>query len=314
MDKEFRGAGYKPAPAKRTFLVNTFMQNEKARRTIFYSWQSDLPNATNRGFIEDSLNRAAKAIHGDDSIRIEPVIDRDITGVPGSPDIDLAILRKIEQADIVVCDVSIINHGQIGRPTPNPNVLIECGYALKALGWERLILVMNTVYGGPRENLPFDLSRKHVVTYEMPEEQADRATERKGVAKRLEVKCREIFTHIVAEESETSTSLRQRAIDDLAEDLSWAIHNLLNKPVSNKTELSQWESDYRAWCQRVSAKLEKRAFFTRADQLHFDRLGFVPPANSTGSFSERHEWLLSQLKLKFERLRDVINWTQIRKR
>jgi hypothetical protein len=109
-------------------------------------------------------------------------------------------------------------------------------------------------------------------------------------------------------------SLRQSAIDDVAEDLSWAVHNLLNKPVSNEGEVASWESDFRTWCDKVSKKLERRAFFTRADQLHFDRLGFVPPANFGGSYNQKHEWLVSQLRLKFERLRDVINWTQMRKR
>lgn len=43
-------------------------------------------------------------------------------------------------------------------------------------------------------------------------------------------------------------SLRQQAIDDLAEDLSWAIHNLLNKPVTNDVELTEWEREFDAWC------------------------------------------------------------------
>jgi len=109
-------------------------------------------------------------------------------------------------------------------------------------------------------------------------------------------------------------SLRQQAIDDLAEDLSWAIHNLLNRAVTNDAELTQWETEFNAWCERVSAKLGNRAFFTRADQLHFDRLGFVPLAGLASSFNQRHAWLTSQLGLKFERLRDVINWTQMRRR
>ena len=109
-------------------------------------------------------------------------------------------------------------------------------------------------------------------------------------------------------------SLRQKAIDQLAEDLSWAIHHLLNKSVSDKSEMSQWETDFKTWCQRVSTKLENRAFFTRADQLHFDRLGLVPSVNFVGSYDKRHDWLVNQLSLKFDRLRDVINWTQLRKR
>ena len=54
---------------------------------IFYSWQSDLPNKTNRGFIGDALKKVAKDIHQDNSLQVEPVIDRDIQGVVGSPEI-----------------------------------------------------------------------------------------------------------------------------------------------------------------------------------------------------------------------------------
>jgi hypothetical protein len=109
-------------------------------------------------------------------------------------------------------------------------------------------------------------------------------------------------------------SQKQVVIDDLAEDMSWAIHHLLNKeprPTTNEA-IAEWEREFREWCAKVSKKLENRAFFTRADQLHFDRLGFVTPVRMTGH--ERFDWLLGQLKLKFERLRDVINWSQQRRR
>jgi hypothetical protein len=32
---------------------------------VFYSWQSDLPNATNRGFIQQALDNVARAITAD---------------------------------------------------------------------------------------------------------------------------------------------------------------------------------------------------------------------------------------------------------
>jgi hypothetical protein len=51
---------------------------------------------------------------------------------------------------------------------PNPNVLIELGYALKALGHASIIMVMNTAFG-PLENLPFDLRQKRAVTYSLRE-------------------------------------------------------------------------------------------------------------------------------------------------
>ncbi len=156
---------------------------------VFYSWQSDLPNATNRGFIERALENAAKAIRNDDSNQVEPVIDRDTSGVPGSPDIAGTIFGKIDRAQIFVCDISIINQDVASqnaavRPTPNPNVLIELGYALKTLGAKRIIMVLNDAYGGP-ELLPFDLRMRRVIRYHMPKETEGRATERKELEKVL---------------------------------------------------------------------------------------------------------------------------------
>ena len=109
-------------------------------------------------------------------------------------------------------------------------------------------------------------------------------------------------------------SRKQQAIDELAEDIAWAINSLVNRNPRPTTDnqVAEWENDYKDWCEGVSRKLENRAFFTRADQLHFDMLGFVDPIKMAGH--RRFDWLLSQLKLKFERLRDVINWTQQRRR
>src|ERR1700753_141045 len=110
-----------------------------AHASIFYSWQSDLPNKTNRTLIQEALERAAKALRADDSLRIEPVVDRDTQGIPGSPDIHAAILDKIETSDSAVFDVSFVQRGK-KRMHPNPNVLIELGYALGTIRWERIIL------------------------------------------------------------------------------------------------------------------------------------------------------------------------------
>ena len=69
-------------------------------RTIFYSWQSDLPNRTNRTFVLDALERVADEIRSDDALAVEPVVDRDTAGVPGSPTISDTILQKISRADV----------------------------------------------------------------------------------------------------------------------------------------------------------------------------------------------------------------------
>jgi hypothetical protein len=111
-------------------------------------------------------------------------------------------------------------------------------------------------------------------------------------------------------------STKQKTIDSLAEDISWAIMNLLNRNPGGIDPDSQfvkdWKRDFENWCAGVSAKLGNRAFFTRADQLHFDFLGFVDPIEFYQNPELNH--LLSLLRLKIERLRDVINWTQERRR
>jgi len=64
-------------------------------------------------------------------------------------------------------DVSIINASSEGvRKTPNPNVLIELGYAIAQLGWERIILVYNEKYGKVEE-LPFDIRNHRTLKYKI---------------------------------------------------------------------------------------------------------------------------------------------------
>ena len=131
--------------------------------TIFYSWQSDLPNKTNRSFIEDALEKAIANLNKDvavyeaergDGIRL----DKDTQDLPGSPAIVQAIFDKISTAKVFVPDVTFVGKSEDGKPIPNPNVLIEYGWALREPGHSRIISVMNTAYGEPSaETLPFDM-------------------------------------------------------------------------------------------------------------------------------------------------------------
>ena len=151
------------------------------RRIIFYSWQSDLPNTCNRGFIQDALEESAMGIAADKSVSIEPVVDRDTKNVPGSPDIASTIFSKIASTDVFVADVSIVTRAKSMRSTPNPNVLIELGYALRSIGHERVILVFNRAFG-KIEELPFDLRSRRLLMFDMPEESSERTAERKKLA------------------------------------------------------------------------------------------------------------------------------------
>lgn len=141
-----------------------------AQRTIFYSWQSDLPNNTNRGFIENCLKKAIKSLHRDRPY-LDVCLDRDTADVAGSPDIAATILDKIDNCSVFVCDVSIVQKGD--RDIPNPNVLFELGYAVKKLSWSRVICIANLHYG-EIERLPFDVRQRRVKSYTLSSESTDR--------------------------------------------------------------------------------------------------------------------------------------------
>lgn len=136
------------------------------KNSIFYSWQSDLPNNTNRGFLESCLKKSLKVLEKVGPFSIELAIDRDTKNEPGTPDIMESIFKKIEKSKIFVADISIINSKDKGRKTPNPNVLIELGYASKALGWEKVICIYNIDYGSI-DDLPFDLRQRRPLTYSL---------------------------------------------------------------------------------------------------------------------------------------------------
>jgi hypothetical protein len=96
--------------------------------------------------------------------------NKDTLNVPGSPAIVDTILKKIDYATIFLADLTFIGKRPDERPTPNPNVLIEYGWALKSLGLSRILTVMNTAFGEPtRESMPFDMAHlRFPITYNLP--------------------------------------------------------------------------------------------------------------------------------------------------
>jgi len=144
------------------------------------------------------LEKVAKSIRSDESIQVDPVIDRDTAGVSGSPDIAATIFSKIDEAAVFVCDVSIIQQSD-SRSFPNPNVLIDLGYAAKSLGWDRIVLVQNAAYGS-LELLPFDLKRRRVILYSLKSEETTdkKKDQKKQLQSILENAIRTIITSIGA--------------------------------------------------------------------------------------------------------------------
>ena len=154
-----------------------------ARRKIivFYAWQSDRPTTINRNFIRKALDEAAKRITGDASVGVDVLIDADTEGVVGTPPVTETILGKIAASDVFVPDLTFVAETDAGKLIPNPNVMIECGYALHALTFKAMMPVMNTHFGPP-ELLPFDMGHvRHPTQYEAPPEISDaERRERRG--------------------------------------------------------------------------------------------------------------------------------------
>src|SRR5262249_42602277 len=104
---------------------------------------------------------------------------------------------------------------------------------------------------------------------------------------------------------------KQPFIDELSRELSWAIHNLLNRKAPSddgiwkQQDRDQLKNEMDAWFKKITVKLQNREVFTESDEMHFDRLGFVDPVVVTGFPDLDHH--MAMLKLKFERLREIID-------
>lgn len=136
--------------------------------TLFYSWQSD--DSKSRKAIDDSLNSLKRYLK--DFKGIELIIDKSTLGEPGMPSIDQTILRKIDECDIFLADITpvtnyekILGNGQrITKEVPNPNVLLELGYAMSALGVDYIIPVAHAGTWHPG-NLPFDINHHSIYSF-----------------------------------------------------------------------------------------------------------------------------------------------------
>ena len=138
--------------------------------TIFYSWQSDLPGSETRNIIQDSIKDAVRLLR--DTVDIEA--DRDTKGEFGSPDIAQTIFSKIDDCDIFVADVSAVCRYEATdkegnkkvKYMPNPNVMLELGYATHVVGWDNVICVLNADYGAP-EDMPFDIASRRLTPFSL---------------------------------------------------------------------------------------------------------------------------------------------------
>ena len=174
---------------------------------IFFSWQSDTPNAVGRSMIEACLERAIGLLQADAEVDLadrELAMDKDTLHVPGSPAIAETIYAKIDRSAVFLSDLTYVAVRSSGGGIPNPNVLIEHGWALKSLTSRRVVSVMNIALGDPEHHeLPFDL--RHVrrpILYACPADAnpEDRKIARDGLTKHLVTALKAIFKDAVVRE------------------------------------------------------------------------------------------------------------------
>ncbi|MGB6541214.1 MAG: hypothetical protein WBF03_10105 [Xanthobacteraceae bacterium] len=155
---------------------------------VFYAWQSDTVERLNRHLIRFALNLAAKNISDDPVLRVRARIDADTEGILGHVPVTDTILKKIAACDAFVPDLTFVAVTKAGKLIPNPNVMLEYGFALRAKSYSVMIPVMNTAYG-PAEKLPFDMAHlRHPLQYRLPAtaENSERRTVRKALTEEFE--------------------------------------------------------------------------------------------------------------------------------
>lgn len=144
------------------------MESELNNWTVFYSWQSDLPQESNQKAIRAVLRTIFTEVESEiDNISL--LLDEATRDTAGSPDIPATIFEKITVADIFVCDLTTINSYVLEeqRKVSNPNVLIELGYAVATVGWDRIIMLFNKNHGNFPNDLPFDIDRRRIIDFKI---------------------------------------------------------------------------------------------------------------------------------------------------
>lgn len=140
---------------------------DKSKITIFYSWQSDLSKETNQNGIRFSIKSAILLIETMiDDLNI--TLEEATSNTPGSPYIPGKIVEKISKSDVFICDLTPIGESfDKKKKIANPNVLIELGCAVAELGWDRVIILVNTNHGKLPDDLPFDVDKHRATLFKI---------------------------------------------------------------------------------------------------------------------------------------------------
>jgi hypothetical protein len=272
--------------------------------TVFFSWQSDRSPQEGRNLIESAIKSAIQKLGTDtefvESLRDGLSLDKDTKGVPGNPPIFETILKKIDQSAIFVPDLTSVANRAKEELIPNPNVLIEYGWALKSRGYHQIVPVMNVAHGDPKEfRLPFDMAHlRFPILYSMPD--GSSASDRRAVQDELARTLEGAFRTILESEEFLSQLPKPPALPPFPErqplngrarfrvagkPLGIASEDLIDR-IENRTPRTIKLADGPAYWLRVLPSSEpKQKLNTQTLKQTALQLGIVPlvrPAQSIG--------------------------------
>jgi hypothetical protein len=263
----------------------------KNSKSVFYSWQSDLPNKLNRYAIKNALKAALKKTSSKKNIQL--LFDEATRGVSGSPNIPKTIFKKIQKSSIFICDISTINDKapKEFRKVGNPNVMIELGYAIALLGWERIILLFNKAYGTFPDDLPFDIDRHRIMDFTIEEKSIK--TDVKNLAKNLEAGITNIIDANPPRPSHNKTLtkeeiLRLEDLENLRKILSCVNFNQMDEFIDDLPKLINSDIPlYLEFTKRIYSSSSFSIHDKDIDKLLYD---FINIWNEIFSFMDYYEY------------------------
>lgn len=149
---------------------------------LFFAWQAYRAQRSHRRLIRDAAADACERISLVRSNNFKVQLEEAPVVVPGMCDVPNSTLRKIDDCDLVLADLTYVATTDEGdresetiRQISDPTVLTQLGYAARAKGLDRLIGVKNDVHGGPDDQL-LDAKRRWIVNYSLKTADADRVS------------------------------------------------------------------------------------------------------------------------------------------
>ena len=137
---------------------------------LFFSWQSE--KGETKKIIFKVLYAISKELKSEE---IELIIDHDTRERTGKKKIEDEVISKIEACDIFVADITPVTtlpenkeKHRLPKHLPNSNVLFELGYAQKAKGNSRMIVLakLDKQQDEHVEFMPFDINHDTITIFE----------------------------------------------------------------------------------------------------------------------------------------------------